>query len=72
MSVLKGMTLPVKYDGGKIVDGSGKTIIKAEREGSETPLPPTGRDALLQVLVILINEAFEYDRVDRLLKKLGY
>lgn len=69
---LKGLTLPLRYEGGVIVDGAGKEVIKANRNSLETSLNPTGRDALLQLTCELLNEAFEYDKANMILKKLGY
>lgn len=69
---LKGLTIPFRYEGGVIVDGSGKEVIKANRNSLETPLGPAGRDAILQLVCVLLNEAFEYDKAAQILKKLGY
>lgn len=68
---LQGLTLPFKYEGGAIIDGAGKTVIMANRENS-SPISPAGRDGLLQLVVVLLNEAFEYDKAVQILKKLGY
>ncbi len=70
--VLSGLHLPLRYEGGTIKDGTGKTIIKAERDGNITPLQPVGRDAILALCCVLLNEAFEYDKAQRVLSKLGY
>lgn len=72
MSIFDGLVLPVKYHQGTIVDASGKRLVKAERNVNETPLSPAGRDALLKVLVVLLNEASKDDTIDRILKKLDY
>lgn len=72
MNALKGLTLPVKYQYGVITDANGKTIIKAERNRLETPLNPSGRDAILQLVCTLLNESFEYDKADKILAKAGY
>lgn len=69
---LKNLSLPLRYSGGVIVDGSGKTVIEANRNSLETPLSPAGRDALLMLACELLNESFEHDKADRILKKLGY
>lgn len=68
---LKGLTLPFKVEGGLIVDGAGKPVIKAERT-NESPVMPAGRDALIQITCDLLNEAFEYDKASNLLSKHGY
>lgn len=69
---LKGLTIPFRYEGGVILDGSGKEVIKANRNSLETPLGPAGRDAILQLTCVLLNEAFEYDKASQILRKLGY
>lgn len=71
-SFLQGLTLPFKYEHGQIVDGAGKPVIKANRNSNESPVSPAGRDALLKLTVVLLNEAFEYDKADSILKKLDY
>jgi len=70
--VFKGLTLPISYKEGNIVDGMGKVIVTSERNSLITPLNPTGREAILQVIVVLLNDAFQYDQIDQILKKLGY
>lgn len=72
MSVLSNLILPLKYESGSIVDGSGKTIITAVRDSNETPLNPVGRDAIMHLTVELLNESFKYDQADIILKRLGY
>lgn len=72
MYILKNLTLPLSYSSGTIVDGSGQTIIKANRDSNTTPLHPYQRDAILKLVCELLNEAFQYDKADLLLKKLGY
>lgn len=69
---LKGLSLPLRYEGGVILDGSGKEIIKANRNSLETSLNPAGRDAILQLACCLLNQAFEYDQADTILRILGY
>jgi hypothetical protein len=69
MNVLHGLTFPLSIKEGEIVDGTGKPIILANRNSLETPLNPTGRDAILIVICFLLNEAFEYDKIDQILKK---
>lgn len=69
---LKGLTLPLSYTGGVIVDAMGKTILEANRNSLETSLGPAGRDAILKLVCVLLNESFEYDKADRILKNLGY
>lgn len=69
---LKGLSIPFKYEGGVIVDGAGKEVIKANRNSLETPLGPAGRDAILHLTCVLLNEAFEYDKAAQILRKLGY
>lgn len=71
-NTLKGLTLPLRYEGGVIVDAAGKEIIKANRNSLETSLNPSGRDAILQLACILLNESFEYDKAAQIFKKLGY
>lgn len=68
---MKGLTLPFKYEGGVIVDGAGKTVIQAERNSLVTPLNPCDRDNILKLTCVLLNEAFEYDKADRILKSLS-
>jgi len=65
------LTLPFKYECGVIVDGSGKTIIEANRNSLTTPLGPASRDAILKLTCILLNEAFEYDKADRILAEIN-
>lgn len=72
MNYLKGLTLPFKYKSGQIYDGAGKVVIQANRDASTSPISGAGRDAILKLTVELLNEAFEHDKADRLLKKLGY
>lgn len=72
MNILERLTLPLKHEGGCIKDATGKIIICANRDANETPLSPGGRDAMLKLTVELLNEAFEYDKADMILKKLGY
>lgn len=72
MNTLNGLTLPLKYQGGVIVDGAGKTIMEAERNSLITPLNSTGRDAILQLACELINRAMQHDEADKILKSLGY
>lgn len=72
MDALKNLILPLRYESGVIVDATGKEIIKANRNSLETPLTPCGRDAILQLACILLNESFEYDKAERILSKLGY
>lgn len=67
---MKGLILPFKYEYGHIADGAGKTIIHAERNSLITPLNPCDRDDILKLVVVLLNEAFEYDKADRILKML--
>lgn len=69
---LKGLTIPLRYEGGVIIDGAGKEIIKANRNSLETSLCPAGRDAILKLACELLNKAFEYDEADKILSKLGY
>ena len=69
---LKGLTVPLIYRGGEIQDGTGKTILKAEREAGKTPIGPAGRDALLKLTCELLNEAFEHDKASQILRNLGY
>lgn len=71
-NILSGLTLPLKYESGQIVDGAGKTIIKANRTSGETPLLPAGRDAILKLACELLNNSFEHCQADTILKKLGY
>ena len=68
---MKNLTLPFKYQYGVIVDGSGKTVMEAERNSLETPLSPCDRDNILKLTVELLNKAFEYDEADRILKRLN-
>lgn len=70
--ILQGLTLPLKYEYGVITDGTGKEIIKANRNSSETPLNPAGRDAILQLTCELLNKSFEHDQAHQILRKLGY
>ena len=65
---MKNLTLPFKYESGIIVDGAGKPVIESNRNSLETPLNPCDRDNILKLTVILLNEAFEYDKADRILK----
>jgi hypothetical protein len=69
---LKGLTLPFHYTGGVIVDGTGKEIIKANRNSLETSLGPAGRDAILQLVCVLLNKSFEHDEAAQILRELGY
>lgn len=69
---LKGLSLPLRYEGGVILDGAGKIIIEANRNSLETSLGPAGRDAILKLTCDLLNEAFEYDKAAVILRKLGY
>lgn len=69
---LTGLSLPLRYESGVIVDGAGKEIIIANRTPGETSLMPAGRDAILQLACQLLNESFEHDKADRILTKLGY
>lgn len=70
--ILKGLTLPLIYEGGVINDGAGKTVLKAERNSLESPLNPAGRDAILKLACYLLNESFQYDKAHAILSKLGY
>lgn len=70
--IFEGLTLPLQFKNGRIIDGAGQIIIEANRNANTTPLSPAGRDAILELTVALLNEAFEHDKADRLLKKLGY
>lgn len=72
MNALKGLLIPLKYEHGTIVDGSGKTIIRAERDANKTPLAPHQRDAVLKLACELLNRSFQYDEADKILKSLGY
>lgn len=72
MDTLKNITLPFAYSHGTIIDGSGNTIIKANRDANSTPLLPYQRDAILKVCVELLNEAFQDDKVEQILKIVGY
>lgn len=71
--ILAGLTLPLKFNSGNIVDGEGKIIMRANRDANTTPpLSPGGRDAMLKLATELLNEAFQYDKADHILKRLGY
>ena len=72
MKPFENLILPLKYQDGVIVDGAGKTIIKANRESGETPLTPYGRDAILKLACELLNKSFEFDEATIILKRLGY
>lgn len=72
MNILKGLILPLIYKSGAIIDGAGKIVIEANSEIGESTLYPAGRDALLRLAVELLNESFQYDKADIVLKKLGY
>lgn len=72
MNALKGLTHPLKIQGGVIVDATGKPVIEVIRNSLQTPLTPTGRDAILVLTCQLLNEAFEYDKADMILKNAGY
>lgn len=65
---MKGLTLPFKYEFGVIVDGSGRQVLSANRNSLETPLNPTDRDNLLKLACILLNEAFQDDKAERILQ----
>jgi hypothetical protein len=67
---LEGLSLPLHYSGGVIKDGSGQTILEANRETGKTPLSPAGRDMLLKIVCELLNESFEHDQINQLIKKL--
>lgn len=68
---MKGLILPFKYEYGHIADGTGKVILYAERNSLVTPLNPCDRDNILKLVTVLLNEAFEYDKADRILKYLN-
>lgn len=70
--ILSGLTLPLKYDSGSIVDGTGKTVIKANRDSNTAVIPPAARDCLLKLTCELLNEAFAHDKADQIIKNLGY
>lgn len=70
--IFDGLFIPFRYEDGVIVDGAGKTVIKAERDSNKTPLAPYQRDALLKLVCELLNESMQYDHADNILKKLGY
>lgn len=69
--LLDGLSLPLRYEYGVIKDGSGRKILEANREGGQTPLSPAGRDALLKIVCELLNEGFEHDKINQLLKILS-
>lgn len=66
------ISLPFIYQFGVITDSTGQTILKANREAGTTPLPPYQRDAMLQLVVELLNESFENGKAQEILTKLGY
>lgn len=72
MNSLQGLTLPLTVESGRIVDASGKEVLKANRESNETPLTPVGRDALIRLTCDLLNKAFEYNEASDILSKHGY
>lgn len=72
MNALKGLTHPLKIKEGIITDATGKPIIEVTRNSLETPLNSAGRDALLVLICMLLNESFEYDKADILLARAGY
>ena len=72
MNTLNGLTLPLSIKEGEIVDAKGKPVLMANRNSLETPLNPSGRDAILQLTCKLLNDAFQYDHADRILQALGY
>lgn len=72
VAALTGLTLPLKYQYGVIIDGAGKEVIKANRNSLETPLTPAGRDAILMLTCELLNQSFQHDQAANILKKLGY
>ena len=47
--------LPVRYESGAVVAKNGQTILKANREGSTTPLSPVERDELVKHIVGMLN-----------------
>jgi hypothetical protein len=53
--MIKNLKLPIKVISGEICDANGKSIIKANRDSSTTPLQPTERDDLLKLIVKLVN-----------------
>lgn len=69
---LNGLTLPLSVQSGSIVDATGKPIIHANRNSNETPLSPVGRDAIIYLACTLLNEAFQYDKADQILKQYDY
>jgi hypothetical protein len=72
MKVFEGLTLPLKVKDGNIVDALQKPVLLGNWNSLETPLNVTGRQAILEVVCYLLNESFEYDKIDKVLAKLGY
>jgi hypothetical protein len=72
MQVLNGLLLPLKVKDGNIIDASEKVIIQGEFNSLITPLSSTGRQAIIEVACYLLNESFQYDKIDQILNKLGY
>jgi hypothetical protein len=72
MKVLNGLLLPLKVKDGNIVDTSEKVIMKGEFNSLITPLNSTGRQAIIEVVCHLLNESFQYDKIDQILNQLGY
>lgn len=72
MNALNGLTLPLSIKEGDIVDATGKPVIMANRNSLETPLNPSGRDAILALTCKLLNDSFTYDHADRILHEFGY
>lgn len=56
--MIDNLNLPLQVISGVICDSKGNPIIKANRDGSTTPLRPTERDQLLHMVVDSFNEKY--------------
>jgi hypothetical protein len=68
--IFTNLTTPFKFKDGGIVDGFHNVLISADQ--SAGTLLKEERDALLELVVVLLNESFQYDKADQILRKLGY